>query len=72
MKNINHQNVMSLIGVCLNCGPAPFLVLPYMKGGNLLRHLVKNRETWLIHGNEEDGVNIILKLFCYSYKYIGT
>ena len=32
MKRLNHSNVMTLEGVCLDAGPAPFIVLPYMAG----------------------------------------
>ena len=32
MKQMNHFNVMTLLGVCLDAGPAPFIVLPYMAG----------------------------------------
>ena len=32
MKQLNNSNVMSLEGVCLDAGPAPFIVLPYMAG----------------------------------------
>ena len=32
MKQLNHFNVMTLEGVCLDAGSAPFIVLPYMAG----------------------------------------
>ena len=32
MKQLNQFNVMRLEGVCLDAGPAPFIVLPYMAG----------------------------------------
>ena len=32
MQNFDHPNVMGLIGVCLDAGPAPYIVLPYMAG----------------------------------------
>ena len=32
MKELSHQNVMSIIGVCLDAGTAPFIILPYMSG----------------------------------------
>ena len=48
MKNFDHPNVMSLLGVCLDAGPAPYIVLPYMANGNLLSHLKTNRETLVL------------------------
>ena len=32
MKTLNHTNVMRLVGVCLDAGPSPYIVLPYMAG----------------------------------------
>ena len=32
MKELDHPNVMGLIGVCLDIGPSPYIVLPYMSG----------------------------------------
>ena len=32
MQNLDHPNVMGLIGICLNAGPSPLIALPYMEG----------------------------------------
>ena len=32
MKDLQHPNVMGLIGICLDAGPSPLMVLPYMEG----------------------------------------
>ena len=32
MKQLNHFNVMTLEGVCVDAGPTPFIILPYMAG----------------------------------------
>jgi hypothetical protein len=32
MKHLSHLNVMGLIGVCIDAGPAPLVILPYMAG----------------------------------------
>ena len=55
MKNFDHPNVMSLLGVCLDAGPAPYIVLPYMANGNLLSHLKTNRETLVLPNLAEDN-----------------
>ena len=44
MKDFQHRNVMGLLGVCLDAGPAPYLVLPYMANGDLLSYLKAHRE----------------------------
>ena len=43
MKNLNHLHVMTLKGVCLDGGPMPYIVLPYMANGSLLSYLKKER-----------------------------
>ena len=43
MKNLSHLNVMTLKGVCLDGGPVPYIVLPYMANGSVLSYLKKER-----------------------------
>ena len=43
MKQFHHPNVMSLVGVCLDGGPAPYIVMPYMAKGSLQSYLKKER-----------------------------
>ena len=47
MQQFNHPNVMGLLGVCLDAGPTPYIVLPFLSGGNLLSH-VRNRASSLV------------------------
>ena len=54
MKNFQHRNVMGMLGVCLDAGPAPYLVLPYMKNGDLLSYLKSNREELVLSQDEPD------------------
>ena len=48
MLEFNHPNVLTLIGVCLDGGPAPYIVMPFMTGGSLLSHLKENRSSLLL------------------------
>ena len=43
MSKFNHPNVMKLIGVCIEKGTSPFIVMPYMAYGSLLSYLKKKR-----------------------------
>ena len=54
MKQFNHPNVMNLIGVCLNAGPAPYIVMPFMANGSLLSYLRKERPNLLLDENADD------------------
>ena len=57
MKDFQHPNVMSLIGVCLDAGPGVSIVMPFMANGSLLDYLKKERDNlYLSETNEIDEV----------------
>ncbi len=56
MKHFDHQNVLSLVGVCLDAGPAPYVVLPFMANGSLLSYLKKERANILLPMDIDDDV----------------
>ena len=43
MYKFDHPNVIKLLGVCLDGGPAPFIVMPFMTNGSLLAYLKEMR-----------------------------
>ena len=43
MKDFDNLHVMTLKGVCLDGGPVPYIVLPFMANGSLLTYLRKQR-----------------------------
>ena len=58
MRKFNHPHVMGLIGVCLNAGPAPYIVMPYMANGSLLSYLKKERSSLVLKEDaDEDSVS---------------
>ena len=60
MKHFDHPNVLHLIGVCLDAGPAPYVVMPFMANGSLLHYLKKERSNIVLpHEVDEDVVSII-------------
>ena len=56
MKHFDHPNVLSLVGVCLDAGPAPYVVLPFMASGSLLSYLKKERSNILLGQDVDDDV----------------
>ena len=48
MYKFDHPNVLKLIGVCLDGGPAPYIIMPFMINGSLLSHLKQNRDTLVV------------------------
>ena len=39
MKDLDHPNILHLIGVCVDGGSTPHIVMPYVANGSLLAHL---------------------------------
>ena len=55
---------MNLIGVCINAGPAPYIVMPFMANGSLLSYLRKERPNLILDETaDEDLVRIIVLEF---------
>ena len=44
MSMFDHPNVLNLIGVCLDGGPAPYIIMPFMENGSLLSYLRKKKD----------------------------
>ena len=63
MKDFDHPNILKLIGVSIDAGQSPYIVMPYMANGSLLSYLKKERPNLTIAvGSDEDmvsSVNII-------------
>ena len=53
MSRFKHSHIMGLIGVCLDTGSAPFIVMPYMANGSLLKYLRREREN-IVLSEEKD------------------
>ena len=60
MHEFEHKHVVTLRGVCLDGGPAPYIIMPFMANGSLLAYLKKNRETLIVSSKEQDEVNTTL------------
>jgi len=54
MKEFNHPNLLTLIGVCVDAGPAPYIVMPYMAKGSLQSYLKKERHHLILSEKAEE------------------
>ena len=60
MHRFEHPNVLKLSGVCLDGGPAPYIIMPFMENGSLLKYLKDKRGSLVLDVSEaEDGVSIL-------------
>ena len=67
MSRFRHTNVMRLIGICVDFGDYPCILMPYMTHGTLLSYLKKNRADLSVSiDNNTELVRTLLvcTLFC--------
>ena len=53
MRNFDHPNVMTLIGVCVSVGGGPAIVMPFMANGSLLSYLRKDKKNITIKDDQD-------------------
>ena len=56
MWQFNHPNVLTMIGVCIDGGPAPYIVMPFMSNGSLLSYLKKERSNLILTESADEDV----------------
>ena len=65
MSQFKHDHVMGLIGVCIDADPIPYIVMPYMANGSLLRYLNGERGSLVLSGNADKKIHKLFVL-CHS------
>ena len=55
MYSLDHPNVLTLSGVCLDGGTAPYIIMPFMANGSLLAYLKDKRSTLVVSQAAEIG-----------------
>ena len=58
MSTFDHVHVLTLKGVCLDGGPAPYIIMPFMANGSLLAYLRKNRKSLVVSSDNDDDQNV--------------
>ena len=61
MLSFEHENVMSLIGVCID-GEMPLLIMPFMSKGSVLEFVRKHKECLLVGESATDEVYIFVMI----------
>ena len=62
MYEFDHPNVLKLSGVCLDGGPAPYIIMPFMENGSLLSHLKEERENILLAPDKTDTEEVVSEM----------
>ena len=65
MYKLEHNNVLSLIGLCLDAGPSPYIILPFMENGSLLSYIKSNKVKLCtnIETDEEEVIRTTIILY---------
>ena len=58
MSQFDHLHVLTLKGVCLDGGPAPYIIMSFMANGSLLAYLGKNRKSLVVSSEDDDDQNV--------------
>ena len=55
MYGFEHPHVLSVIGVCVDAGPAPYIVMPFMANGSLLTYIKKEKMNLVVPIDSDDN-----------------
>ena len=64
MHTFDHPNILKLSGVCLDGGPAPYIVMPFMVNGSLVSYLKKERKDLVLDRKDADSDHVV-RLYSY-------
>ena len=73
MSAFDHPNVLTIIGVCLDGGPAPYLIMPFMFNGSLLSYLKRERDNLVLglpSQSEVDFAKLHVSTIVHVRRYI--
>ena len=48
MEGFEHPHVLNIIGVCVDAGPAPYIIMPFMANGSLLAYIKKEKTNLVV------------------------
>ena len=54
MQDFEHPHVLSITGVCVDAGPAPYIIMPFMANGSLLAYIKKEKMNLVIPNDATD------------------
>jgi len=67
MSKFNHPNVMRLVGVCIDGGESPYIVMPFMTHGSLLSYFKKHKAELTI-ANSDNMELVRVCINAHNYK----
>ena len=76
MQGLDHPNVMTLLGTCLNASTAPCIVMPYMANGSLLSYIRRQKGSLVLSGDADitqvANLTVLLSICIKAQLYTCT
>ena len=69
MSEFDHPNVLNLTGVCLDGGPAPYIIMPFMENGSLLTYLRKEKDTLISRPDMDNMQDVVMWKICTQQSH---
>ena len=54
MKDFDHPNVLTILGICIDSGATPYVVMPFMSHGSLKSYLKDSGSKLMVSADETD------------------
>ena len=61
MKDFDHPNVLTILGICVDAGPIPYVVMPFMSHGCLKSYLKDHGNDLMVLSDESDEDKVSLQ-----------
>ena len=65
MQGFEHPHVLSITGVCVDAGPAPYIIMPFMANGSLLAYIKKEKLNLVVPNDA--SVDELASLYIFSH-----
>ena len=62
MEGFEHPHVLNIIGVCVDAGPAPYIIMPFMTNGSLLAFIKKEKINLVVPDTADNDLASSVKL----------
>ena len=70
MQGFEHPHVLNITGVCVDAGPAPYIIMPFMANGSLLAYIKKEKRNLVIPNDAADDelASLYYQIYMYIYR----
>ena len=62
MEGFEHPHVLNIIGVCVDAGPAPYIIMPFIANGSLFAYIKKEKANLVVLEDNDLASSIKLEI----------